>query len=97
MGRNTHYLYADNQKPLSGKEYPLEKTVSAITDRDGNKDYAKPYFKVEKAPNEYEGAEPISEGAIFDTVLFMTFQYECSGTTGFLGGGKPKCGAQVLS
>ena len=46
MGRNTHYLYADNQKPLSGKEYPLKKTVSAITDRDGNKDYDKPYFRV---------------------------------------------------
>ena len=92
MGRNTHYLYADNQKPLSGKEYPLEKTVSAITDRDGNKDYAEPYFQVKKAPNEYGGAKPISNRASFDTVLFMTFQYECSGTTGFLGGGKPKCG-----
>ena len=92
MGRNTHYLYADDQKPLSGKEYPLEKTVSAITDRDGNKDYAEPYFQVKKALNEYGGAKPISEGASFDTVLFMTFQYECSGTTGFLGGGKPKCG-----
>ena len=92
MGRNTHYLYADNQKPLSGKEYPLEKTVSAITDTDGNKDYAEPYFQVKKAPNEYGGAKPISKRASFDTVLFMTFQYECSGTTGFLGGGKPKCG-----
>ena len=51
-----------------------------------------PYFQVKKAPNEYGGAKPISEGASFDTVLFMTFQYECSGTTGFLGGGKPKCG-----
>ena len=92
MGRNTHYLYADNQKPLSGKEYPLEKTVSAITDTDGNKDYAEPYFQVKKAPKEYGGAKPISKRASFDTVLFMTFQYECSGTTGFLGGGKPKCG-----
>ena len=77
MGRNTHYLYADNQKPLSGKEYPLKKTVSAITDRDGNKDYVEPYFQVKKAPNEYGGAKPISNRASFDTVLFMMHNIVC--------------------
>ena len=74
MGRNTHYLYADNQKPLSGKEYPLEKPVSAITDRDGNKDYDKPYFQVKKAPKEYGGAEPISK-ELHLILLYLMFYY----------------------